>query len=144
MLHPDPYFAAFGNSQQHVLAESLDDPSSFKARLSDAYAPPQVMGKAFVRCRESGVLTAVPGLSSVRRLPGFHSAQGLPYVGQPIQKSTLTKGKTGIVYFVHPEESVVRPEESVVRQSLEVPSRLEDEAALFRVEPAPTTGSDRS
>lgn len=137
VLHPDPYFAAFGNSQQHLLAESLDDPASFKARFSDAYAPPQVMGKAFVRCWESGILAAVPGLSSVRRLPGFHSVQGLPYVGQPIQKSTLTKGKTGIVYFVHPEESVVR-------QSLEVLSRLEDEAGLFRVEPAQTTGSDRS
>ncbi|MFD7490843.1 ATP-grasp domain-containing protein [Streptomyces sp. NPDC059832] len=134
VLHPDPYFAAFGSSQQHLLAESLGDPASFKARFSHAYAPPQVMGKAFVRCWETGVLAAVPGLSSVRRLPGFHSVQGLPCVGQAIQKSTLTKGKTGIVYFVHPEESVVR-------QSLEALSRLEDEGALFRVTPAPTTGS---
>ncbi|WP_221348560.1 ATP-grasp domain-containing protein [Streptomyces beigongshangae] len=130
VLHPDPYFAAFGGSQQHLLAESLDDPASFRARSSLAYAPPQVMGKAFVRCWESGVLTAVPGLSSVRRLPGFHSARGLPRVGRAIRQSTLTKGRTGIVYFVHPQESVVR-------RSLEALREMEDERTLFRVTPAP-------
>ncbi|WP_331762754.1 ATP-grasp domain-containing protein [Streptomyces anulatus] len=134
VLHPDPYFAAFGNSQQHLLAESLEDPASFTTHASIPYAPPQVMGKAFVRCWESGVLTALPGLPSVRQLPGFHSVQGLPRVGHTVRKSTLTKGRTGIVYFVHPQESVVR-------KSLEALSRLEDDRALFRVTPTPITGS---
>ncbi|MFJ7062745.1 ATP-grasp domain-containing protein [Streptomyces microflavus] len=136
VLHPDPYFAAFGDSQQHVLAESLDDPAAFAARVRQPYAPPQVMGKAFVRCWDSGVLTAVPGLSSVRRLPGFHSARGLPHVGQPVRKNTLTKGRTGIVYFVHPQEAVVQ-------ESLKELNRLEDQGALFRISAGPATGSGR-
>ncbi|GAA2232810.1 ATP-grasp domain-containing protein [Streptomyces nogalater] len=125
-LDPDPYFKAFGSSQQHLLVESLLAPADFRRRLPVGYTPPNVMGKAFLRSFGSGVLRGIPGLEAVRRLPGFHSVTSLPEVGTTIKDHALTTGSTGIVYFVHEDEPVVR-------KSLAVLVSMEDAGALFDI-----------
>lgn len=125
-LDPDPYFIAFGSSQQHLLAESMLAPDDFRRRLRLEYTPPKVMGKAFLRSFGSGVLRGIPGLEAVRRLPGFHSVTSLPEVGSTVNDHALTTGSTGIVYFVHEDEPVVE-------KSLVVLKSLEDARTLFDV-----------
>lgn len=125
-LHPDPYFIAFGSSQQHLLVESLLAPADFRRRLRLGYAPPNVMGKAFLRSFGSGVLRGIPGLEAVRRLPGFHSVTSLPEVGSTVEDHALTTGTTGIVYFVHEDEPVVE-------KSLAVLVGMEDAGTLFDI-----------
>ncbi|MEV7104160.1 ATP-grasp domain-containing protein [Streptomyces atroolivaceus] len=125
-LDPDPYFNAYGSSHQHLLIESTLAPADFRRRLRLEYAPPNVMGKAFLRSVESGVLRGIPGLEAVRRLPGFHSATSLPEVGSTVSDQTLTTGSTGIVYFIHEDESLVE-------KSLDVLLSMENAGGLFDV-----------
>lgn len=128
-LDPDPYFVAFGSSQQHLLVESMLAPADFRRRLGLEYTPPNVMGKAFLRSFDSGVLCGMPGLEAVRRLPGFHSVTSLPEVGSRVSDHALTTGTTGIVYFVHEDEPVVE-------KSLAVLVSMEDAGTLFDVSAA--------
>lgn len=123
-LHPDPYFSAFRSSQQHLLVESMLAPADFRRRLRLAHTPPNVMGKAFLHSFGSGVLRGIPGLEAVRRLPGFHSVTSLPEVGSTVMDHALTTGTTGIVYFVHKDESVVQ-------RSLDALISIENAGALF-------------
>ncbi|MFF5107159.1 ATP-grasp domain-containing protein [Streptomyces sp. NPDC000134] len=125
-LDPDPYFIAFGSSQQHLLVDSMLAPADFRRRLRAGYTPPNVMGKAFPRSFGSGVLRGIPGLEAVRRLPGFHSVTSLPEIGSTVEDHALTTGATGIVYFVHEDEPVVE-------KSLAVLMGMEDAGALFDI-----------
>lgn len=106
-LAPDPYFVAFGYSHQHLFAESRLDPDRFLARLDAPYEPDQHLAVVFLRADRDGIITAIPGLERLRRLPGFHSIGNLPEVGQPTRNRFLADGVMGIAFLVHPDEAVL-------------------------------------
>ncbi|MEV7040419.1 hypothetical protein [Amycolatopsis sp. NPDC051061] len=107
-VHTDPYFAATGRSQVHLLAERHLEPDRFAGRLAAPYSTGRALGMAYLRSRTAGMLASSPGLSAVRRLPGFHSLVSVPGRGRRITPSNLAMMELGGAYFVHDDEAVVR------------------------------------
>ncbi|WP_051942862.1 ATP-grasp domain-containing protein [Streptacidiphilus rugosus] len=130
-LSPDPYFAGFGYSQQHLVVERYLRPEAFAARFEVPYAPERIVAKAFLRPHGDGVLQAVDGLRTLRRLPGFHSLDKMPAVGEPVRDRYLTTAASGIAFFVHDDAEVLDA-------SLAALHALEDSGALFRLRPEPS------
>jgi biotin carboxylase len=124
-VHTDPYFAATGTSQVHLLAERHLDPDRFARRLSAPYSADRALGMAYLRSRTAGSLVGSPGLAAVRRLPGFHGLVTPPRRGQPVTTSNLAMMELGGVYFVHDDEAVVR-------ESLDALYLLQRSEGVFR------------
>ncbi len=125
-LSPDPFFAAFGYAQQHLVVERFLRPSEFATRFDRPYAPARVLARVFLRPHASGRLVSLDGLRTVRRLAGFHSFSKLPRPGERVERHALTTGTAGIAYFVAEDEELLR-------HSLDVVHSLEDAGALFSV-----------
>lgn len=125
-LSPDPFFAAFGYTQQHLVVERFLRPAEFAARFDHPYAPARVLARAFLRPHASGRLVALDGLRTVRRLSGFHSFSKLPRLGERVERHALTTGTGGIAYFVAEDEELLR-------HSLDVLHSLEDTGSLFSI-----------
>ncbi|MEU3573206.1 ATP-grasp domain-containing protein [Kitasatospora sp. NPDC036755] len=128
-LAPDPYHAAYGYSHQHLVVERYLRPAEFEARFDRPYGGRQTVAKLFLRSRRQGPLRAVDGLRTLRRLPGFHSIDRLPAIGEPIGDRGLTTGEGGIAYLVHTDADVLT-------RSLDAVHALEDAETFFRVEEA--------
>ncbi|MEU9041625.1 MULTISPECIES: ATP-grasp domain-containing protein [unclassified Kitasatospora] len=125
-LAPDPYHAAFGYSHQHLVVERFLRPEEFALRLELPYTAARSVAKVFLRSDRPGKLLAVDGARILRRLPGFHSIDRLPEIGQPILDRYLTTGASGIAYLVHEDEHLLL-------NSLGVIHDLEDSGALYRL-----------
>ncbi|WP_329310253.1 ATP-grasp domain-containing protein [Streptomyces sp. NBC_01262] len=125
-LAPDPYHAAFGYSHQHLVAERFLRPGEFERRLELPYAAGRTVAKVFLRSRQPGVLRAMDGLRTLRRLPGFHSIDRLPEIGLPVEDLGLTTGAGGLAYFVHEDVELLE-------HSLGVLHELEDVGELYRI-----------
>ncbi|OLZ67832.1 hypothetical protein AV521_23415 [Streptomyces sp. IMTB 2501] len=125
-LAPDPYFSALSYSQQHLVVERYLRPAEFAARFEQPYAPPRTVAKAFLRPHREGVLQAVDGLRVLRRLPGFHSLDRAPVIGEPVRDRYLTTGTSGIAFLVHEDETVLL-------DSLATLHAIEDEGRFFRL-----------
>ncbi|AXI76791.1 ATP-grasp domain-containing protein [Peterkaempfera bronchialis] len=125
-LAPDPYHAAFGYSHQHLVVERFLRPEEFALRLELPYTAARTVAKVFLRSDRPGVLLAVDGARILRRLPGFHSIDRLPAIGQPILDRYLTTGASGIAYLVHEDKHLLL-------NSLGVIHDLEDSGALYRL-----------
>ncbi|GAA1198831.1 ATP-grasp domain-containing protein [Kitasatospora gansuensis] len=132
-LTPDPYHAAFGYSQQHLVVERYLRPAEFAARLDRPYAPPQTVAKVFLRPHREGTVQSIDGLRTLRRLPGFHSVERLPAIGEPIRDRHLTTGATGIAFLVHEDGTVLQ-------KSLAELHPLEDAGGFYRLADQPTEG----
>jgi predicted ATP-grasp superfamily ATP-dependent carboligase len=128
-LSADPFFAAFGYSQQHLVAERFLRPSDFTTRFDRPYSPALVLARAFLRPQSSGRLVSLDGLRTVRRLAGFHSFSKMPGRGDRVDRHALTTGTGGIAYFVAEDGDLLR-------HSLEIVHALEDAGELFTVEEA--------
>lgn len=126
-LSPDPFFAAFGYTQQHLVAERFLRPGDFTRRFSTPYGPARTLARIFLRARRPGVLTAMDGLRTLRRLPGFHSLTRLPAIGSPVADPYLTTGAGGLAYFVSDD-----PE--LLAHSLAVVHAMEESGTLFRLD----------
>jgi hypothetical protein len=125
-LLPDPYMAAFGYSQQHILSEKILRPEEFEKRIDAKYSPQKSLVKVFLRSHKPGTLTAIPGFRVMRRLPHFHSVAWMPPVGEALRDLTLTTGYMGIAFFVGDNA------ESVMR-SVDAVHDLEDRGLFFEV-----------
>jgi hypothetical protein len=123
-LAPDPYHAAFGYSHQHLVAERFLRPHDFARRFDLPYGGGRILAKVFLRSFHDGVLAAVDGARTLRRLPGFHSIDRLPATGAAIPEPTLTTGASGIAYLVHEDEELLH-------SSLEFIHHLEDDGAFY-------------
>jgi hypothetical protein len=126
-LSPDPFFAAFGYSQQHLVAERFLRPGDFARRLEAPYGPARTLARVFLRGLRAGVVTAMDGLRTLRRLPGFHSLTRLPALGSPLADPYLTTGAGGVAYFVSDDRELLD-------HSLSVVHAMEESGALFRLE----------
>ncbi|MFF8833774.1 ATP-grasp domain-containing protein [Streptomyces sp. NPDC015131] len=126
-LSPDPFFAAFGHTQQHLVAERFLRPGDFARRLDTPYGPARTLARVFLRALRPGVLTAMDGLRTLRRLPGFHSLTKLPAIGAPVGDPYLTTGAGGLAYFVSDD-----PE--LLAHSLAVVHAMEESGALFQLD----------
>ncbi|EST27005.1 hypothetical protein M878_26290 [Streptomyces roseochromogenus subsp. oscitans DS 12.976] len=122
----DPYFAAFGFTRAHLLAESLLHPDRFEQRLRRDFTRPRALIRIDLRPPQGayGRLSAVPGLNRLRRLPGFHSVTSLPAFGTPAPTDALSSFSWGAAYFVHEDESLLRSAAAVIHA-------LEDTGDLF-------------
>ncbi|MEE1927324.1 ATP-grasp domain-containing protein [Streptomyces sp. TRM 70351] len=126
-LAPDPFFAAFGYSQQHLVAERFLRPEEFAARFALPYRPARYLARVFLRALRPGVLSAADGLRTVRRLPGFHRLTRLPAPGARVAGPHLTTGAGGIAYFVSEDEPLLR-------HSLDVVHAMEEAGTLFQLD----------
>ncbi|MFJ2111365.1 MULTISPECIES: ATP-grasp domain-containing protein [unclassified Streptomyces] len=124
-LAPDAYHAAFGYSHQHLVAERFLRPDEFARRLELPYAATRTMAKIFLRPHRSGVLRSVDGARVLRRMPGFHSIDRLPVVGEAVKDRYLTTGAGGIAYLVHEDEELLL-------SSLGFIHSLEDTGGFYR------------
>lgn len=106
-LAPDPYHAAFGYSQQHLVAERFLRPDEFARRFELPYTAARTVAKVFLRPHRQGVLRAVNGARVLRRMPGFHSIDRLPVVGECVKDRYLTTGACGVAYLVHEDEELL-------------------------------------
>ncbi|MEU4926543.1 hypothetical protein AB0G54_08565 [Streptomyces yokosukanensis] len=122
----DPYFAAFGFTRAHLLAESLLHPDRFEQRLERDFVRPRGLIRIDLRPPRDayGRLAAIPGLNRLRRLPGFHSVASLPEFGTPAPTDALAPFSWGAAYFVHEDDDLLRSAAAVVHA-------LEDTGALF-------------
>ncbi|MDN3295059.1 ATP-grasp domain-containing protein [Streptomyces ficellus] len=127
-LAPDPYHAAFGYSHQHLVAERFLRPDDFARRFETPYGAARAVAKIFLRPHRAGVLLAADGVRTLRRLPGFHSIDRLPVVGEPLRDRHLTTGACGIAYLVHEDEDLLR-------HSLDVVHDMEDAGLFYRLGP---------
>lgn len=127
-LAPDPYFAAFGYSHQHLLVESTLDPADFVERRRVPYRADRHLAKVFLRAHAPGVVRAVPGLDVLRRLPAFHSVPRLAEVGEPVPERLLATGASGVAYFVHEDRATIE-------DALKVLHDLEDAGQFYEVDP---------
>lgn len=125
-LAPDPFHAAFGYSHQHLTAERFLRPEDFRLRFDLPYAPGRSVAKVLLRPHREGVLEAVDGLRVLRRLPGFHSVERLPRVGEPVRERLLTTGLGGIAFLVHEDRALLE-------NSLAVLHDLEDTGGFYRL-----------
>ena len=66
-------------------------------------------------------------LAALRALPGFHRAEGLLEVGDPVRQN----GPAGTAYLRHPDEAVLR-------RSLRRLHHLEDRGELYALAPTPS------
>jgi glutathione synthase/RimK-type ligase-like ATP-grasp enzyme len=126
-LSPDPYFAALGVTHQHLVVERHLDPDRFATRIGAPYQPSRALAKVFLRAHREGILTGMPGLATLRALPGFHSIARLPVIGAPVPDRLLTTGASGIAFLVHDSETVLG-------ESLSVLHDVEDAGHFYRVE----------
>lgn len=126
-LAPDPYHAAFGYSHQHLVAERFLRPDDFARRFELPYTAARTMAKIFLRTPRPGVLRAIDGARVLRRMPGFHSIDRLPVVGEAIRDRHLTTGAGGIAYLVHEDEELLQ-------SSLGVIHALEDTGGFYRLD----------
>jgi hypothetical protein len=124
-LAPDAYHAAFGYSHQHLVAERFLRPDEFAHRFELPYTAARTMAKIFLRPHRSGVLRAVDGARVLRRMPGFHSIDRLPAVGEAVKDRYLTTGACGIAYLVHEDEELLL-------SSLGFIHSLEDTGGFYR------------
>lgn len=99
--------------------------------MSRPYQPHAIICKVLLRSPNEGVLTGSPGLRTLRRLPGFHSAVCLPTIGHPLQDIRLTTAKTGVAYFVHEDATLIS-------SSVQVVHDLEDAGEFYEVQPCAT------
>ncbi|GAA0476337.1 ATP-grasp domain-containing protein [Streptomyces olivaceiscleroticus] len=126
-LAPDPYQAAYGYSHQHLTVERFLRPEEFDKRFPLPHGPARTVAKVFLRPHREGVLTAMDGLRTMRRLPGFHSIARLPVIGEPMQDRYLTTGACGIAFFVHEDTELLQ-------HSLATLHDIEDAGGMFRLE----------
>ncbi|GAA2482808.1 ATP-grasp domain-containing protein [Streptomyces gobitricini] len=127
-LAPDPYHAAFGYSHQHLVAERFLRPDDFARRFDAPYGAARAVAKIFLRPDRPGVLLSADGVRTLRRLPGFHSVDRLPAVGEPLKDRHLTTGACGIAFLVHEDEELLR-------NSLDVVHDMEDAGLFYRLGP---------
>lgn len=125
-LAPDPYFAAFGYSHQHLTVERYLRPHDFQRRFSLPYGPARQLAKVLLRPATEGTLEAVEGLRELRRMPGFHSVVRVPRVGRPVRDRLLTTGACGIAFLVHEDRALLS-------SSLEALHGMEDAGGFYRV-----------
>jgi ATP-grasp domain len=125
-LSPDPYFAALGITHQHLVVERYVDPERFSARFDTDYAPKRALAKVFLRAHRDGVLSAMPGVARLRRLPGFHSVARLPRIGRAVPDRLLTTGASGIAFLVDEDEARLF-------RSLAIIHELEDSGRFYQV-----------
>jgi D-alanine-D-alanine ligase-like ATP-grasp enzyme len=125
LLPADPFVASLGYSQATVLADAALDRLSFGSPEAFGYAPRRTLGHLMLRAWQGGVITAMPGLDVIRRLPGFHSMIRLPSVGTRLSpENPLTNATTGVAYFISEDEEVVL-------RSMEAAHELEDTHQIF-------------
>ncbi|WP_157531456.1 hypothetical protein [Kitasatospora sp. Root107] len=111
----DPYFAAFGYTRLHLLAERFLRPEQFARRLELPYRPARALARIELRVPgATGTLRSVPGLDRLRRLPGFHSVTGLPETGTPATVLERSAQGWGVAYFVHEDDSLLHSSVAVV------------------------------
>jgi hypothetical protein len=128
LLPADPFFASLGYSQATVLADAALNRCSFSAGEAPAYAPRRTLGHLMLRTRQTGTITAMPGLATIRRLPGFHSMIKLPPVGTRVSpENPLTTATTGVAYFISDDQELVS-------RSMDAVHELEDTHQIFSVE----------
>ncbi|SCK09771.1 ATP-grasp domain-containing protein [Streptomyces sp. WMMB 322] len=125
-LAPDPYHAAYGYSHQHLTVERFLRPEDFRKRFDLPYGPARTVAKVFLRSHRPGVVLAMDGLRTMRRLPGFHSIARLPAIGVPVQDRYLTTGASGIAFFVHEDDELLE-------HSLATLHDIEDAAGMYRI-----------
>ncbi|MFD3682305.1 ATP-grasp domain-containing protein [Streptomyces sp. NPDC058613] len=124
-LAPDPYHAAFGYSHQHLVVERFLRPEDFARRFELPYAGARIVAKIFLRPHRPGTVRSIDGARVLRRLPGFHSIDRLPVVGEAVKDRYLTTGSCGIAYLVHEDEQLLR-------HSLGVIHALEDTGGFYQ------------
>jgi hypothetical protein len=125
-LTPDPYFAALGITHQHLVVERYVDPGRFSQRFDTGYAPKGALAKVFLRAHRDGVLSGMPGVATLRGLPGFHSVARLPRIGHAVPDRLLTTGASGIAFLVHEDEARLF-------RSLAIIHELEDSGRFYDV-----------
>lgn len=125
-LAPDAYHAGYGYSHQHLTAESFLRPEEFAKRFELPHGPARTVAKVFLRPHRDGLLLAMDGLRTLRRLPGFHSIARLPIIGEPVRDRYLTTGACGIAFFVHEDTELLQ-------HSLATLHDIEDSGGMFRL-----------
>ncbi|WP_406839907.1 ATP-grasp domain-containing protein [Streptomyces sp. AHU1] len=126
-LAPDAYHAAFGYSHQHLVTERFLRPDEFVRRFELPYTAARTIAKVFLRPHRPGVLRSIEGARILRRMPGFHSIDRLPAVGEPLKDRYLTTGACGIAYLVHEDEELLL-------NSLAVLHSLEDAGGFYQLD----------
>lgn len=118
---------ALGYSHADLTAERFADPAAFALRFTDPYRPDASIATVPLHVPTDGVVTDRPGLAALRALPGFHRAEGLLEVGDPVRQH----GPAGTAYLRHPDEAVLR-------RSLRRLHHLEDRGELYALAPTPS------
>lgn len=126
-LAPDAYHTAFGYSHQHLVAERFLRADEFARRFELPYTAARTVAKVFLRPHRPGVLRSIDGARVLRRLPGFHSIDRLPVVGEPLEHRYLTTGACGIAYLVHEDEELLL-------SSLGVLHSMEDTGGFYQLD----------
>lgn len=127
ILDINAFSFGFGYSQASILAESILFPNSFNKRLSHSVVQPKnYFSMVFLRCPFQGRIKNRIGLSTIRRLPGFHSVVQIPSLGYVAENPLLTTGDFGIAYFSHADKEVLDYSLSILHQ-------LENEGKLYEV-----------
>ncbi|GAA4928769.1 hypothetical protein EV188_101187 [Actinomycetospora succinea] len=124
---PSLHRPALGYSHADLAAERFADPAAFALRFTDPYRPDASVATVPLFVPATGVVAARPGLTALRALPGFHRAEDLLEVGDPVHGN----GPAGTVYLRHPDEAVLR-------RSLKQLHHLEERGQLYSLIPTPS------
>lgn len=128
-MEPDPYARALGFVPQNVYARSLlGFPLGDQLHLMQ---PRKYLARTYIRTKrsQSGVVTGVRNIDTIRTLAGFHSLSALARVGSVVDQGNVTTGGTGIAYFVHADRKVLV-------DSLTLLHELEDSGHFYEISSA--------